>query len=244
MTWQSDDRRWSLNSEEEWIEFFAYCANHPENEEAQWVLNVALSSGAGVKKMYDRWQQSQQFLNNAQESGDWNGYYQNMNNAGLPVDPMIEKFVDNNIARGNTEQAQQFEEHMRDTNITSSAQQYAMAGLSPSSVVSGGISTGNGVAAADNAFGSRAMDRQQLAMQKYQTHVGMAKGLLGMISQMASSGIYGAAIGSARNAAARITSAAAHSGLQALQNMRPELRNQLMKDQAARETRASPYNEY
>lgn len=74
------------------------------------------------------------------------------------------------------------------------------------------------------------MDRQQLSMQKYQTRMGMARSLLGMVSQMASSGIYGAAIGSARNAAARISSAAAHSGLQALQNMRPELRQQLMLD--------------
>lgn len=213
-------------------------------DKAMYYLQLGLEQGpASSRSLFQEWYS--QYMTYLVSSGQIapNDAYSEAGSSGGQLNENTEKFLDNTIARENTETAQQFEEHMRDTNIISSGQQYSAVGLSPS-VINGGISTGGGIQAASNVMGSRSMDRQQLSMQKYQTRMGMAKSILGMVSQMASSGIYGAAIGSARNAAARLSSAAAHSGLQALQNMRPELRNQLMKDMAARETRYDSYQVY
>lgn len=213
-------------------------------DKALYYLQLGLEFGpASGRELFQQWYS--QYVTSLASSGavDYNDVYSMAGSSGANLNENSEKYLDNSIAQQNTENAQQFEEHMRDTNITSSGEQYQALGLSPS-VISGGISSGNGVAAAESVMGSRSMDRQQLSMQKYQTRMGMAKSILGMVSQMASSGIYGAAIGSARNAAARLSSAAAHSGLQALQQMRPELRNQLMKDQAARMTHADPFAVY
>lgn len=220
------DKLTKLHTAQERIDFL----NSLGQDKAMYYLQLGMELGpSSGRELFQEWySQYMTWLaqNNQVDPNDIYGY---AGSSGGNLGENTEKYLDNSISQGNTEQAQQFEEHMRDTNITSSAGQYAQVGLSPSSVISG-ISSGGGIAAADNAFGSRSMDRQQLSMQKYQARMGMARSLLGMVSQMASSGIYGAAIGSARNAAARISSAAAHSGLQALQNMRPELRRQLMLD--------------
>ena len=203
-------------------------------DKAIYYLEVGLQNGpASSREWFQQIYSSYMtYLVSTQQTSP-NDVYSQAGQSNANLGETTEKYLDNLISQGNTEQAQQFEEHMRDTNITSSAQQYSAAGLSPS-VLSGAISTGGGIQAADNVMSSRSMDRQQLAMQKYQTRMGMAKSILGMVSQMASSGIYGAAIGSARNAAARLSSAAAHSGLQALQSLRPELRQQMLIDAAAR----------
>lgn len=235
MHYKTSGRDWVLESQEDWIRFFTYAAEHPEDEDAQWLMNQVTTNQlpSTISTWYEDWHRTNQALEGANQSGDYSQLYKDLTQSGTTIDPNLEKYIDNSMARQNTEEARNFEEYMRDTNITSSASQYAAAGLSPSSVIHG-ISAGNSVAAADNAFGSRAVDRQQLSMQKYQTNMGIARGILSMVSQMASSGIYGSAIGSAKMAAGKITAAAAHSGLQALQNMRPEMRQQMMLDAAAR----------
>ena len=239
-----DGIQWVLHSKEDWIKLFQWLAEHPDSQEGQAFYHDLIEGGTyQIRSWYDEWYKQQELLQQAESSGDWNSFYRDAAHQGVEYSDAIEKYVDNQIAQQNTEQAQDYEKMMRDTQYLSTGSQLQQLGLSPS-IISATGATSSGVAAADNVMGSRSMDRQHLSMQKYQTRMGMAKGILGMVSQMASSGIYGAAIGSARNAAAKLSTAAAHSGLEALRKMRPELRNQLMKDEAARNTHYAAYQEY
>ena len=212
----SDGRQWVLNSQDDWIRFFQYAAEHPEDEMAQWMMNEKPGWTNVIQDWFNDWNRQRELLEQAETSGDWNSFYRDAAHEGLSFNDEVEKYVDNQIAQANTQQAQNWEQNMRDTSYLSAGSQLLQLGLSPSTVVQTGAASSNGVAAADNAFGSTRMNRQRLAMQKYQTRMSMAKGLLGMVGQMVSSGIYGSAIGAAKKSAAALSAASAHSGLQAL----------------------------
>lgn len=134
--------------------------------------------------------------------------------------PSSEKGIDNLIARENTANDQQFQEHMRDTSITSSGSQLNALGLSPSNVISvGGASSGVSSAAASQNMHSAAALHQQARINDYNNKMGLAKTLIQAAGSMASSGIYGAAIGAVKHSAQQVAGAAAHSGLNALKSM-------------------------
>lgn len=136
---------------------------------------------------------------------------------GGQLSPETEKWLDNEIARENTEQQQNYELSARDTSLLSSGNQLQQLGLSPSSVIQvGGVSAGVQGSTADTAMRSNSALHQQEKINRYNNQMGLAKSLIGAAGQMASSGIYGAALGAVKNAGSRIAGAAAHSGLTAL----------------------------
>ena len=129
----------------------------------------------------------------------------------------MEKYVDNKMSESHTQQDQAYQTEMRDTSITSTGNQLQSLGLSPSSVVQvGGASSGVSSAAALTNTHSAYNTMAQLRMDKFKTNMGLAKSLIGAASSMASSGIYGSALGAIKNAGAKIATEAAHSGLSAL----------------------------
>ena len=139
MHYSTQNREWVLNTQEDWIRFFDYATSHPEDSEAAWLLEQVSNNQlpSSITNWYTDWYKTNQALNNASQSGDYSQLYKDLTQSGTQLDPNIEKYIDNSMARQNTEEARNFEEYMRDTNITSSASQYAAAGLSPSSVIHG-----------------------------------------------------------------------------------------------------------
>lgn len=127
-----------------------------------------------------------------------------------------EKWLDNMISTQNTEAAQQYEEYMRDTSVTSTAQQLQSLGLSSSGVLQSGFASSGTVGAADNV-------KSNIKQQQYAQRMSLARQLLSMTSSMASAGIYGGALAQAKKASSVLTSGAAHSAL-ALQNQLNDLR--------------------
>lgn len=140
-------------------------------------------------------------------------------NTGMPEE--TSKYLDNLISQENTASDREFQTEMRDTSLTSAGDQLSQLGLSPSNVISvGGASSGLSSAAAEVSHaGTSANRRQQLAMNQYNQRMGMAKSLIGMAGSMASSGIYGSALGAAKHSASAMASAASHSGLMALKTL-------------------------
>lgn len=175
------------------------------------------------------------FGKNSQIAGLWNTYMAGQNylagngsinevygsvGSNQSFIPETEKYLDNLIGRENTANDQQFQEHMRDTSLTSSGAQLNALGLSPSSVISvGGASSGVSSAAASQNMHSTAALAQQRRINDYNNKMGLAKTLIQAAGSMASSGIYGAAIGAVKHSAQQVAGAAAHSGLNALKSM-------------------------
>lgn len=147
----------------------------------------------------------------------------------------------NATAQFNTQQAQDYATWQMMNGINANVEQLVKNGLSPSSVIQTGAANGNMVAAADSVKGNAAEMKQRAILDKYNQRMSMARSVIGMVGQMASSGIYGSAIGAAKHSASVLAGATAHSALNTLKSYRPELLSQLMKDEAARNTRNSPY---
>lgn len=129
--------------------------------------------------------------------------------SGLSMNPQQEEYLSNAVAQYNTHSAQNFEEHMRDTDLTSSASQLQALGLSPSSVVD--TSLGHN---AVNAASSKGLNAAENAYDRKQA---IARSLISMASSMASAGIYGSSLGLVRSFAGKLASSSAHSALKASQ---------------------------
>lgn len=209
-----------------------YIINNPNDTKSRdWLL----SNVPNLKSLYAIYQSQQAYERGEIDAqGLLQGYAQN-SSGFVHMNPETEKWLDNEIARENTYQQQNYEISARDTSLLSSGEQLKQLGLSPSSVIQvGGASAGVQGSTADTSMRSNSALRQQAKINDYNQKMGLAKSLIGAAGQMASSGIYGAAIGAVKNSASKIAGAAAHSGLEALSSMRPEVFNQMMKDEAWR----------
>lgn len=143
-------------------------------------------------------------LQDAAASGDAIGAQGELATGHYKMTGDQEKFLDNLLSMQNTNSARAWEQQMRDSALLSTASQLAQLGLSPGNAVSVGGMSHNGVAAADNV-------KTNIAMQRYQQQMQMARSMISMAGSMASSGIYGAALGTVKNTAAKIASSTAHS---------------------------------
>lgn len=193
-----------------------------DNSDPQQVLEY-IKSHPELKQMYsadtiDKWirllEEHVKYSNGEVSANDLLGIYGNL---GGSMSPETEKWLDNQIANEKAEQQQNFEISARDTSLLSSGQQLQQLGLSSSGVLqTGGASAGvQGSMAATNMHSAASL-RQQAKINKFNQQMGLAKSLIGAASSMASSGIYGAAIGAVKHSAQSIAGAAAHSGLNAL----------------------------
>ena len=143
-------------------------------------------------------------------TGDPTGALGNVAKDNLTLTPEQEKYLDSLIENQKTQADNEFQRSMRDSAYTSAASQLESLGLSASGVLqSGGASSGVSSAAAGHPT-------TNIALQRYNQNMAIAKSILGMTSQMASAGIYGSAINAARKASSVITSQASNSALKAL----------------------------
>lgn len=207
-----------LNTREDFYYLFYYVSQHPEDTEAKNALNAWVSTNKNVAQWYDQWklQQEAYDAHSGENAGsDVSGQVSQM---GGTLTPESEKYLQDLTSQENTSNAQEYERTMRDTSLLSSAAQLGQLGLSSSNVVQVGGATSNGVGAATTSRLSSSSLRQQKSLETYQARLGLAKQVIGMAGQMASSGIYGHAIGAARHAGAVLAAATAHSGLNVLRS--------------------------
>ena len=191
--------------------FFKYVQEHPEDTEAAKLLALYLEVPA-VANHYREWQEENARINAAKESGSVNDYYYDAAASGTTPSSTMEKAVDNDIARENVSADQDYQTSMRDTSLLSAADQLSQLGLSTSNIIqTGGAQSGVSSAAASQNMHSAASLKQQERMNIYNNKMGIAKSLISAASSMASSGIYGAALGAVKSAGAKIAGAAAHS---------------------------------
>lgn len=154
-----------------------------------------------------------------QDGGDVsaNEVLQSAGQNGVELDPTLEKSLDNLVARENTANDQQYQEHMRDTAISSTGNQLEALGLSRSGVIQvGGATSGVSSAAASNNMHSAASLYQRERINNFNQNLGIAKSIMSLVGSMASSGIYGHAIGAAKQAGSALAAATAHSGIKAM----------------------------
>lgn len=228
-------RRYDVHSRSGRRGIYQWIAEHPDDPAAKELQEFFMNGfGPAMAQDYQRWLDEQSLIDKAQQTGDWNQAYMDASSSGVEISPDLEKSIDNQIARENTSNAQNFEEFMRNTSVTSTADQLSGLGLSISNVVPMGAASSNGVAAPVTSMHSAAATRQQARLNAFNNKMSLARSLIGAAGSMASSGIYGAALGAIRHSAAKVAAATAHSGLKALDSMRPELREQLMIDEARR----------
>lgn len=136
---------------------------------------------------------------------------------GLTPNATLEAGITNSNSQFNTQQAQDYNTWTMNNDLISQSNQLQQIGLTPSGVLQTGGSTGVGVAAAESSKSSGLSLKNQMKINKYNQQMSLAKSLIGAASSMASSGIYGAALGAVKHAGSQIAGAAAHSGLSALQ---------------------------
>lgn len=144
-----------------------------------------------------------------------------LHSLGSNISPTEEKWLDNQISRENTLQQQNYEIGARDTSLLSTGSQLQELGLSPSNVISvGGAAAGVQGSTAATSHQSAASIYQKERINRFNQIMGIGKSLIGAASSMASSGIYGSALGAVKHSASAITGAAAHSGLAALKSFK------------------------
>lgn len=198
------------NKEGLWA-FFTYCQNHPDDVEALQLLSYYLEVPA-VANHYREWQQAQSYMNSIKEGEDPNQVQADAAAAGYTFDGTGEKVIDNAIAQSNAQQEQAYQTQMRDTSVTSTVKQLEDAGLAAGGVLSiGGAGSGVQSTAAATNMHSAAEMKQQARINAFNQKMGLTRSLVHMASSMASSGIYGAALGAVKNAGARFAASAAHS---------------------------------
>lgn len=193
-------------------QFLAYLAQHPEDtaayENAKAIYGDRLDKYINLYGAYSRAQDG---------SGSWNDVYGAISGApGINVNGELEKFIDNQVSRENTQNAQAYDKMMRDTQVTSTANQLGSLGLSTSNVISSGFASNNAPGAAATSHMSASSLAQQKKINEYNQRLGMAKSVVGLVGQMASSGIYGGALNAAKHAGQALSAATAHSAQRVL----------------------------
>lgn len=213
-----DDIRYYLSRFSTFEEFQDYILSHPEENNILYSMvksqNYALRSLWNTHKaLYDA-EQAQAHG----ETADFNDVLGVIARSGQQMSPELEKYLDNLISNQRTEEARDYDTQMRDTSLLSTGTQLQQLGLSPSGVISVGGAVSNGVGTAGTSKHSAASLHQQERINQFNQKMSVAKSLIGAAGSMASSGIYGAALGAIKHSAAALSASAAHSGLNVLRN--------------------------
>lgn len=202
-----------------YAEFADYILSHPE--EAGMLYNIVKSQPGQMEQIFKTYRslyEQQQAQANGQNA-DYNDVLGQIAGNSVEMSPEMEKYLDNLISNQRTEEAREYETKMRDTSLISTGQQLSQLGLSSSGVLSVGGAVSNGVGAAGTSKHSAASMHQQERINQFNQKMSLAKSLIGAAGSMASSGIYGSAIGAIKQSAAALSASAAHSGLAALKSL-------------------------
>lgn len=199
-------------------DFYAYLDAYANSDDAfvQKFINQFKTGAGTMTDWYNSYFAENKALSDIQGGANPNDVLADYIKSGQTPSQNMSDYIANAQAGYNTQQAQNYETNMRDTSIISTGNQLSAIGLSPSSVIQTGAVSSNGVAAADTVKGSAASQRHQAVINRFNNQMGLAKSLIGAAGSMASSGIYGAALGAVKHSAQAVAATAAHSGLKAI----------------------------
>lgn len=207
-----------LRDQYEWYDYFSKYADAFKNDDLMAkYFNTVIRGVPGLRDRYEHWLLEQQAYANVRSGENPNDSLQSFAQAGITPNQGFSDWLSNAQSQYNTQQQQAYETMMRDTSVTSTGNQLQGLGLSPSNVIQvGGASSGVNSAAADTIRPNAASLKQQENINRYNQQLGLAKNLISTAGSMASSGIYGAALGAVKQSARAVAGASAHSGLAAL----------------------------
>lgn len=150
-----------------------------------------------LQPQYEKWSSFQDLIDLVKAGTlNPNEVYAWVSQHGYDLSAEDEKFLDNAIASWNTEQSQQWQTDMRDSSISSTAEQYEALGLSGSNVLQGQIASTPNTGIADNSKGN-------LSEQKAQRKLAMTQTIVNLIRGLASAGIGGGALMAAKKLGAK-----------------------------------------
>lgn len=129
--------------------------------------------------------------------------YSNLVSHGGKLTADQEKAFDNLMATEATNSARTWEEHMRDTDITSSASQLQSLGISPGTL--------SGATAGHSGVSAPSLDHTNIASFKAERSMNIARSVIGLAGSLASSGIHGASLYAVKKMAGEIASSSAKS---------------------------------
>lgn len=200
---------------------------------AEWLYingyqNIQPNSPKG-KTLYRIFQQSQSDANTAgynyyldqYNKGDISaiGFQGALANNGIQATPEQTQWINNEISQQVTSEARDYNTQMRDSDITSAADQLSSLGLNPASVIqTGGSGTGYTGMTSDTSKGNPALEK---AMADFNAKAAMTRTIVGLIGGLGSAGILGGSRLLAKKAASVAASSAAHSGLKAIKSSGP-----------------------
>lgn len=172
---------------------------------------------AAYKRYVEQYNSSQynQYLNQYQ-NGDMSAvnFQGALANNGIQISPEQTQWLNNELSIEAVKSQQDYNTQMRDSSITSAANQLGSLGLNPASVIStGGAGIGNSGAVADTSKSNPALDK---AMQDFQAKAAMTRTIVGLIGGLGTAGIIGGSRLLAKHAASAAAAATANSGLNAL----------------------------
>lgn len=210
-------------------EFRDYILSHPQ--ENPMLYNIVRSSPELIDKIFN----SHKAIADAEHTGDYNAALGEISSQGTELSAEKEKYLDNLISNQRTIEARDYDTQMRDTSLLSAGSQLEQLGLSTSNVIQTGGVASNGVLAAGTSKHSAAQMHQQERINNFNQKLNLAKSLVSTAGSMASSGIYGAAIGAVKHSASALAASAAHSGLDVLNKWNGKGNGPLLSGQLADE---------
>lgn len=199
-------------------ELYTWLNTYANSDDAfiQKFIQTNISGNGGFADAYNQWKQDQQALQDIQSGKNPTEIQAGYVGSGLTPSQDMTDLLGNAQSNYNTQQAQDYSTWQMNNQFLSAGSQLSALGLSPSSVVQTGGAVGNAVGAANAFKGNAASLKHQATINRYNQQMGLAKSLIGAAGSMASSGIYGAALGAVKHSAQAVASTAAHSGLKAI----------------------------
>lgn len=138
-------------------------------------------------------------------------------NSGVSVSPEQTQWINNEISQQVTNEARDYNTQMRDTDLTSAANQLSGLGLNPASVIqTGGSGTGSSGMVADTSKGNPAQEKY---LADFNSKAAMTRTIVSLIGGLGAAGIYGGSRLLAQKAANVAASATANSGMKYIKKM-------------------------
>lgn len=196
---------------------YEYLKTLNDDERTTWFggfPNGVLSPNHNInQETYNNWTNYEALVNGQMSPEDFQAALGTNGKSGYS--PEMEQYVNNMLADQRTQEARNWDEYVARNEYLWSGQQAQALGLSPS-VISFGAAAGPQSAGTSNVSMHNLSQERKIAT--YKARMGLARQLISMTGAMASSGIYGSALGMAKRSSSVLASQAAHSGLQVLKN--------------------------
>lgn len=128
--------------------------------------------------------------------------------SGISASTTFTEYLNNMLSRQATSEANDYNTQMRDTSLTSAADQLSSLGLSGSNVISTG---GAGIGSSSVASVDKSNGALQERLNQFNNSAQMSRTLLSLVGGLASAGIFGGSRLLAQRAAAKMAASTAHA---------------------------------